>query len=196
MQHLDLVYEASADEVARRIGKAADIELIADRDPVDEYGHPVAADAAYVDALRAEPGAGRLEVDPRGVAKHVGHRAGQFDAHVITRERADRCGDIAAGAGMLVRHDHDFLHVRLPGPIILVACRISGESGLVWHTERHYAQYGMHAEDTGNAACSHLSTPFDDDRSERRTLPNLTSMLGSAGPLGLDSDQGRRRSDN
>ncbi len=152
VQHLDLVHETGADEVARRVGEAADIELVAYRNPVDQNGHPVAADAAYVDALGAESGTRRFVVDPRGVAEYVGHRIRQFHVHVITCEDADGCRDVPAGTGMLVRHHDDLFHVRLPDLLMRVEPGVPGNSGVEWQAECQYGQCGTRTEHSQNSA--------------------------------------------
>ena len=71
MQDLDVLDQACVDKIARCIREAARVELVAQRYAIDQDRHPVAADAADIDAFGAKPRSGCLVIDARNIAKHI-----------------------------------------------------------------------------------------------------------------------------
>ena len=71
MQDFDVLREAGVNEVTRGVGKTARIELVRQWHTIDEDGDTVAADAANVDAFRAEARSCRLVVNAGDVTENV-----------------------------------------------------------------------------------------------------------------------------
>ena len=104
--------KSGTDQVAGRIGKAADVELIADRHPVEEDCDAISGDSTNVDAFGAEAGTVGFVVDTGGVPKHVGDGIGEFEAKILGIEDADIGRDFPAFPPVLAGDDDHFVYDR------------------------------------------------------------------------------------
>ena len=109
VQDFDGLNQAGIDEVPRGVRKTAGVELVGQRHAVHEDGDPVAANASNIDALGAEPRAGRLVVDARHVAKHVADGRGELGVELGPGQDRDARRDFSHRAFVLVSHDDDLL---------------------------------------------------------------------------------------
>ena len=78
MQDLDILNKPGIDEVARRVGKAADIEMIGQRHTVDDYRNSISTDTANVDALGTEPRTRAFIIDTWNISQHITYRRRKF----------------------------------------------------------------------------------------------------------------------
>jgi hypothetical protein len=112
VQYFDALDKSCIDEVACGVRKTADFVLVAKRHAVDDHGHAIAADATYVDTFVAETRAAGLVVDPRRIAKNIGHRYRQAGIDLVASHDRHIGRDIANGTLVLVRDHHDLVDGR------------------------------------------------------------------------------------
>lgn len=109
MQDLDSLYETRIDKVPRRVGETTNIELIGNRDTIDDNRDAIAADTANIQAFGSESGARAFVIDARDISKYVADRGRYLVVYVGSRQRGDMRRNITNRAFVLVRDDNDLI---------------------------------------------------------------------------------------
>ena len=129
-QYFSPLNQACIDEIPGGVREPANIELIAERNAIDQYGDAVAADAPDIDALAAETCACRFVVNARRISQHIGKRYRQAVFYLRPGKNSDIGRDVTNGACILVRHDDNFVdRIRFPVILLRVGHRQAQEYG-------------------------------------------------------------------
>ena len=109
VQHLDALDQTRVDEIARRIGETANVELVRERHAVDQYRDAIAADPSDADAFGSEAGTRGLCIDAGHVTEHVRDRSCKLCIQVVAIDNGNVGGDLSDRARVFVGDDNDLI---------------------------------------------------------------------------------------